>query len=738
MAEGDDNQPAKKVSDGTNTPPEDLSAADETDGFHKEFNQAIIGAGLPEKGAVAKANQPDGQSVQRDNGQLSGLVFDNAIYSTSFSKGAIPKKDGFTQSDRPLEEGLGKGKIEVVKVKPSANGQSDTASGESEAAKKKPVADAAAEVDPNSEAAKKKPAADAATEVDPNSEAAKKKPAADAAENNPNAAPEAKPEKTPAEKMLDPNTSNEDKIRIADEMYKQGQKSFKGPDGRKYEITEAKVGERRLVGVFTNDQNGHSKAVLRGIVEKDGAISQQQDSKGRKVDYESNWAKKTEGGGLRTPEKTADPKPPNTEQETRTEEQKRAALKPDADGIIRGVDEKDGSKFERKPDDKGGYVEVHTGEKPEQNYTKSDDGKGNILVNRKDGTGYSRTEQSPNGPFNEAHFGPKPTDFKTVRGDGKGNNVETTTDAEGGYSEKHTFTNAAKNFTRHTLPDQTVIEINDKGRTTTSGDGNTIKFEGKDGKGSTEVRSENGFVRTHTGPKPEDNWSVERKKDGKGGYSEEYKFSDSNKNYKKDVNADGKAVVTDSTGLQTELHKASEQFREKMLGEVQKIPVEERKRLADAGYKIAVVNKISDVAPSLANERPPGWPEGKTWNDVDGAHMANRKLVVVAENTNSGPSRRGEGVLKQGIGAAMNQAVGKYSESEDFKVAYQGDVTTMRTADRTKHSFLLQNGSVGREVTFANVYGAINGASSNPEQTQMVLKDFPRVANCIKRRLGRV
>lgn len=284
--------------------------------------------------------------------------------------------------------------------------------------------------------------------------------------------------------MLDPRISPEQKIALANEMFEHGQKSFKGPDGRQYQITEANVGGRKLVGVFENDAHGHSHIALRGIVEKDGHVSKQTDSKGRPVDYESNWSKKNPGtfyipGTGDLPE-----------------------------GASKGVDAKDNSKYERKPDGKGGFIETHSGEKPQQNYIKTDDGHGNTIVRYADKTGYSRS-QDASGRFSEVHFGPKQSDKFKISGDGKGNNVETCVDEKGTVIEKHTSSSdPQKNFIR------TVDRDNNK--VTSYNDGEIFIFEGKDGRGYTRTtdRTTGAYTETHRGPNEEDYYTV--KGDGKG------------------------------------------------------------------------------------------------------------------------------------------------------------------------------------------------------------------------------
>lgn len=92
--------------------------------------------------------------------------------------------------------------------------------------------------------------------------------------------------------LTNPESSQEDKLRAAEEMSKLGQSNFVGPDGRRYDISVAEVNGRTVVSVHTNDAQGNSHPVLRGIVEKDGTVTKQIDASGKPVAIEGDWASK--------------------------------------------------------------------------------------------------------------------------------------------------------------------------------------------------------------------------------------------------------------------------------------------------------------------------------------------------------------------------------------------------------------------------------------------------------------
>ncbi len=98
--------------------------------------------------------------------------------------------------------------------------------------------------------------------------------------------------RTPKDTLFDPSSSMEEKLKAADAMAKSGQRNFVGPDGKQYAITTQKYGDRESVDVQMGDGHGHAHPVLRGILEKNGDVKQQQDKHGRGVDFTSDWRKR--------------------------------------------------------------------------------------------------------------------------------------------------------------------------------------------------------------------------------------------------------------------------------------------------------------------------------------------------------------------------------------------------------------------------------------------------------------
>jgi hypothetical protein len=146
---------------------------------------------------------------------------------------------------------------------------------------------------------------------------------------------------------------------------------------------------------------------------------------------------------------------------------------------------------------------------------------------------------------------------------------------------------------------------------------------------------------------------------------------------------------------------------------------------------------MSDLDPNFAHQQPRGWPDGSNYNDADGMYMQDRKSVVVAENTNKGPSERTDGVVHHETGHAVDAAMGDFSHSEEFKKAYDKDVANLSPEEQVNEHYLLQDGNAGKEEeAAAETYGALNGTSANPSETQEVRQDWSNVTEAWKKKLA--
>lgn len=185
---------------------------------------------------------------------------------------------------------------------------------------------------------------------------------------------------------------------------------------------------------------------------------------------------------------------------------------------------------------------------------------------------------------------------------------------------------------------------------------------------------------------------------------------------------------------------ASDAFREQIQKQVDQLPAGVRRLLEANGTKIVVGDKVSGVYPELKGVQPRGWPPGSTWDNADGLYSPGDKTAVVTERrVDDGKdvkNERAEGVFKHEVGHAVDHAMGNFSQTDEFKEAYDKDVANLSAADKAKLAYLLQPGNAGKSETFAEVFGAINGSSANPSETADTLRQFPNVAKLLQRKVA--
>lgn len=94
--------------------------------------------------------------------------------------------------------------------------------------------------------------------------------------------------------LTDSSSSAEDRLRAVESLARSGvtEVSLKEPDGStrvcRLEVEEASGG-RSLVHLFTTDENGKERVVLRGVLNVDGSVERQRDGSGRPVDFVGSW-----------------------------------------------------------------------------------------------------------------------------------------------------------------------------------------------------------------------------------------------------------------------------------------------------------------------------------------------------------------------------------------------------------------------------------------------------------------
>jgi hypothetical protein len=182
-------------------------------------------------------------------------------------------------------------------------------------------------------------------------------------------------------------------------------------------------------------------------------------------------------------------------------------------------------------------------------------------------------------------------------------------------------------------------------------------------------------------------------------------------------------------------------FALRMRDEMDKLSPGVKKLLNDNGFSVVVTDQVVDAVPSLKGERPRGWPEGTTFANDDGVFYPGQRHIVIAERFEDKDGKdmrtnRAESVLHHETGHAVDAALGDFSQTAEFKAAYDKDVAAMTPDVKKKLEYLLQPGGSGQQETFAEVFAALNGSSANPEQTGFILQQFPETARLLQSKLA--
>lgn len=176
-------------------------------------------------------------------------------------------------------------------------------------------------------------------------------------------------------------------------------------------------------------------------------------------------------------------------------------------------------------------------------------------------------------------------------------------------------------------------------------------------------------------------------------------------------------------------------FAEDARNAVNQLPPKVREALAQHGVEVVIGRRFRDVYPDLANQRPQGWPEGATLENLDGLYRPATKQVSAFSHALSlvhgdeVVSVRKVGTLHHEIGHAFDDALGQPSMYGRFWTAYEADVNALSDEDKVQLSYLLQSGVAGPSETFAEVFAQMQGVGA---LLRDVTKDFPRVVEFIR------
>lgn len=183
----------------------------------------------------------------------------------------------------------------------------------------------------------------------------------------------------------------------------------------------------------------------------------------------------------------------------------------------------------------------------------------------------------------------------------------------------------------------------------------------------------------------------------------------------------------------------SADFTTKVTDTYNALPQNVRDALAKDGVKVIATDKVTDVMPELAGQKPRGWPPGSSWDDVDGAYDTTGKRIIVAQRQNSSKPYTNDvaGLTRHETGHAVDR-LHNFSAQANFKTAYTREAGNVPAPDQQALDYFLQSGDPGREETFAETFAIINGGATTTYREFLLKKDFPDTIKVVTDQVSRL
>ena len=185
--------------------------------------------------------------------------------------------------------------------------------------------------------------------------------------------------------------------------------------------------------------------------------------------------------------------------------------------------------------------------------------------------------------------------------------------------------------------------------------------------------------------------------------------------------------------------KPSTSFSDKVNDTYNALPQNVREALARDGVKVIATDKVTDVMPELAGQKPRGWPPGSTWDDVDGAYDTTGKRIIVAERQNSSKPYTNDvaGLTRHETGHAVDR-LHNFSDQANFKTVYARESGAVPAPDAQALDYFLQSGDAGREETFAETFAINTGGATTKYREFLLKKDFPDTIKLVADQISRL
>lgn len=177
----------------------------------------------------------------------------------------------------------------------------------------------------------------------------------------------------------------------------------------------------------------------------------------------------------------------------------------------------------------------------------------------------------------------------------------------------------------------------------------------------------------------------------------------------------------------------SPQFLTTTAETLEQIPVNARRRVAESGNTLVVGEFLSDVDPELKGVTPRGWPAGYTWDNAEGFHDSENKIIGASEFRNDSlglpvKSERAACVVAHEFGHAYDSSFSpNVSISRQFIAAYEADKKGLKDEDKKMLGYFLQSGGAGRSEAVAEGFAIAIGNPGSGSLGPLFKQSFPKV-----------
>lgn len=182
-------------------------------------------------------------------------------------------------------------------------------------------------------------------------------------------------------------------------------------------------------------------------------------------------------------------------------------------------------------------------------------------------------------------------------------------------------------------------------------------------------------------------------------------------------------------------------FTEQLNRKLMEMPDNVRNSLKRHGYKIVAAPTIPDAIPGLENLTPRGWPAHKNFYNSDGTHDDVSKRIIspmrYLRGENMAPVMR-ENVLTHQVGHALDFAHGFLSSTPEFIEAYNKDFQRLQGSTDPRARYLSQAKGVGRQETFAAIFGQVLTGPENERDREFLTTNFPEVTKVVKNQIKKL